>query len=51
MQYVECRRRDAMRKRVSEQERREILYPEYRTGKKKSWWDWRVAAYPIEGKV
>ena len=51
VQYTECGKRDAMRERVSEQERREILCPECRTGKKKSWQDWRVAVCPIEGKA
>jgi len=51
VQCIECGRKDAIGERVLEQERREILCPEYRTGKKKLWWNWRVVAYPIEGKV
>ena len=51
MQCIECGRKDAIGERVLEQERREILCPEYRTGKKKLWWNWRVVACPIEGKV
>jgi len=34
---MECRRRDTIRECMSEQERREILCSEYRTGKKKPW--------------
>ena len=35
VQCIKCRRRDAIGERVFEQERREILCPECRTGKKK----------------
>jgi len=35
VQYAECKRKDAIKEKVSEQERRKILCPEYRTGKKK----------------
>jgi len=37
VQYVECERKDAIEKRMLEQERRKILCLEYRTGKKKPW--------------
>jgi len=37
VQCIECGRRDAIGERVSEQERKKILYPEYRTGNKKLW--------------
>ena len=51
MQYVEYGRKDTIGGRVLEQEKREILYPEYRIGKKKPWQNWGVAACPIEGKA
>jgi len=35
VQCMECRRKDAIGKRVLEQKRKKILCPEYRTGKKK----------------
>jgi len=35
VQCMECGRRDVIGRRVSEQERKKILCPEYRTGKKK----------------
>ena len=51
VQYVECERKDAIEKRMLEQERRKILCLEYRTGKKKPWQNWRVVVHSIEGKV
>ena len=51
VQYIECGRRDAIKGRVSEQERKKILCPECRIGNKKPQWNWRVATYPIEGKA
>ena len=27
------------------------MCPEYRTGKKKLWWNWGVAVHPIERKA
>jgi len=37
VQCVECGRKDAIEGRVLEQEKKEILYPECKTGKKKLW--------------
>ena len=37
VQCVECRRKDAIGRKVLEQERREILHLEYRIEKKKLW--------------
>jgi len=37
VQYIECGRKDAIEGKVLEQERREILCPEYRIEKKKLW--------------
>ena len=51
IQCVECGRKDTIEGRVLEQEKREILYPECKIGKKKPWWNWGVAACPIEGKA
>jgi len=51
VQYIKCKRKNAIRERVLEQERSKILCPEYRTGKKKLCWNWRVAVYPIEEKA
>ena len=39
VQCIECGRRDTIEGRVSEQERRKILYPECRMGNKKPWWN------------
>ena len=35
VEYVECRRRDAIMRKVSEWKRRRILCPEYRVGRKR----------------
>ena len=51
VQCIECGRRDAIGERVSEQERKKILYPEYRTGNKKLWQNWKVAVHPVEEKA
>ena len=51
VQYIEYRRRDAIEERVSEQERRKILCSECAMENKKPWWNWKVAVYPVEGKV
>jgi len=48
VQCVEYRRRDAIEGKVLEQERREILCPEYRTEKKKLWWNWEVEVCSID---
>jgi len=48
VQCVEYRRRDAIEEKVLEQERREILCPEYRTEKKKLWWNWEVEVCSID---
>jgi len=54
MTRVECikyGRRDAIVRKVSEQERRRILCPEYRVGRKKEWWDWEEVVHLTEGKA
>jgi len=51
VQCVECRRKDTLGERVLEQEKREILCLECRTGRKKLWWNWGVVAGPVEGKA
>ena len=45
---VECikyERRDAIVRKVSEWERRKILCPECRVGRKREWWNWREAVH------
>jgi len=39
VQYIEYRRKDVIEERVLEQEKRKILCPECRTGRKKLWWN------------
>ena len=51
VQYVECRRKDTIEKRVLKQKKSEILCLEYKTKKKKLQWNQRVVVYPIEGKA
>jgi len=51
VECVKCRRRDVIMRKVSEQERRGILCPEYRIGRKEEWWNWGVVAWPTETKV
>ena len=51
VQCIECRRRDAIEGRVSEQERRKILCLEYKTENKKPWWNWKVVAHSVERKA
>jgi len=51
VEYVKCGRRDAIVRKMSELERRRILYPEYKVGRKGEWWNWREAAHPTEEKV
>ena len=51
MQCIKCGRKDTIGGKMLEQERREILCSKCRTGKKKPWWNWEVAAYSIEGKA
>ena len=38
-------------RKVLEQERREILCPECRVGRKREWQNWRVMVWPTEAKV
>jgi len=51
VQCIKYRRKDTIEGKVLKQERKEILCPECRTGKKKLWWNWGVVACPIEKKV
>ena len=41
----------AFHKGISEKDRKKILCPEYRTGRKQLWWDWRAAVCPIQGEA
>ena len=36
---------------VSKENRERILYPEYGTGRKQPWWDWKVVACPKQEKA
>ena len=36
---------------MSKEDRERILYPECGTERKQPWWNWRVAAYPKQGKA
>jgi len=51
VEYVKCRRRDVIIRKISEQERRGILCPECRIGRKGEWWNWGVVVWPTETKV
>jgi len=51
VQCVKYRRKDTIRRKVLEQERRKILCPECRIEKKKPWQNWGVVACSIEGKM
>jgi len=48
---VKCERRDAIVRKVLEQEKRRILCSEYRVGRKREWWNWREVVHSIEGKA
>jgi len=37
--------------KICEKEKRQILCPEYRTGKKMPWWDWGIAVHPEKEKA
>jgi len=39
VQCIECRRKDTIVRKVSEWERRGILCPECRIGRKREWWN------------
>jgi len=47
---TQCRQRDTVAG-VSKEDREKILCPECRTERKQPWWNWRVAAYPKQGKA
>ena len=51
VQYIEYRRKDVIEERVLEQEKRKILCPECRTGRKKLWWNQGVVVDPTKGKA
>ena len=50
VKYSQYRRKNTV-ERISEEDRKRILCPEYRTGKKQPWWNQRVAVCPIQGEV
>ena len=47
VKYSWYERKDTV-ERISEENRKRILCPEYRTRKKQLWQDWRVAACPVQ---
>ena len=47
---TQCGQRDTVAG-VSKEDRERILYPECGTERKQPWWNWRVAAYPKQGKA
>ena len=51
VECVKCRRRDTIVRKVSEQERKKILYPECRVGRKRVQWNQEEAVCPTKGKV
>ena len=51
VQYVECKRKDIIGRKVLKQERRKILYSKYRIEKKKLQQNWGVVVCSIKGKV
>ena len=51
VEYIECRRRDAIMRKVSEWKRRRILYPECRVERKREWQNWKEAACSTERKA
>jgi len=48
VEYIKYGRRNKIVRKISEQERRRILYLEYRVGRKREWWNWEEVACPIE---
>ena len=51
VQCIEYERKNTIEKKVLEQEKNKILCSEYKTEKKKLWWNQEVVVYPIEGKT
>ena len=51
VKYINCGKKDVIVRKVSEWEKRKILYLEYRVGRKREWQNWREAAYSMKGKV
>ena len=51
VECIKCERRDAIIKKVLEQERKEILCPECRVERKRKWQNWEVVVWPTETKV
>ena len=51
VQYIEYERKNTIEKKVLEQEKNEISCSEYKTEKKKLWWNQEVVVHPIEGKM
>ena len=50
IKYSWCRRKDTV-KGISEEDKKKILCPKCSTGRKQPWWDWRVAACPVQGEA
>ena len=50
VKYTQCGQRDMVAK-VSKEDKKRILCPEYRMGRKQPWWDQRVVVCPKQGKV
>ena len=51
VEYVKYGRKNAIVRKVSEQEKKGILCPECRVGRKGEWWNWGVAVWSIEAKA
>jgi len=50
IKYSQCRRKNIV-EGIPEKDRKKILCPEYGTGRKQLWWDWRIVAYPENGEA
>ena len=50
MKCSQCGRKDTVEK-IPEKDRKKISCPEYGTGKKQPWWNWRVVAHPGNGEA
>ena len=51
VEYVKCRRRDTIMRKVSEWKRKRILCPECRVGRKKEQQNWKETVYPTKRKA
>ena len=51
VEYIKYERKDVIIRKMSEQEKRKILCPEYRVERKKEWWNQEEVVRPIEEKA